>query len=100
MICDIEKGRVKSPSLEITEKLAKALQTSPIYFTETKAATPFAIKELERVLPDSLKKALLQVEFLPYLMLAQKAFEQKIPPHVIDTFIESIKTVMKNPPKR
>ena len=94
-IADIESGKRKSPGIKVIERLATALNVSPMYFFSENARTVFDVKEINETMTDEIKQMLLDKETLPYLLLARKAYTEQIPPTIIEELLSTITKVRK-----
>jgi len=92
-IADIESGKRQSPGIKVIERLATALNVSPMYFFSENARTVFDISEVNEVLTDEIKQMLLDKETLPYLLLAKKAYTDQIPPEIVEELLKTITKV-------
>jgi len=92
-IADIESGKRQSPGIKVIERLATALNVSPMYFFSENARTVFDISEVNEVLTDEIKQMLLDKETLPYLLLAKKAYTEQIPPEIVEELLKTITKV-------
>ena len=92
-IAEIESGKRKSPGIKVIERLATALNVSPMYFFSENARTVFDISEVNEVLTKEIKQMLLDKETLPYLLLAKKAYTDQIPPEIVEELLKTITKV-------
>ena len=84
-ISAIENKRHASPGIETVERLAKALNVSPLYFFEDRSRTPF---DLIDNLPTEISDFLLSEESLPYLLLSKDAYAKGISSKTIEQLIK------------
>jgi len=87
---DIERGRIKSPAFDTVVSLSNALGVSPIYFCDKRNINIEEDKKVLSVLSDDIKRSLLEDDFLPYLVIIQKAYKKCIPSKFIKTVIEAL----------
>jgi len=92
-IAEIESGKRKSPGIKVIERLATALNVSPMYFFSENARTVFDISDVNKVLTAEIKQMLLDKETLPYLLLAKKAYTDQIPPEIVEELLRTITKV-------
>lgn len=90
-ISRIENG-VQKPRLEVVEKLAAALGTTPEALFRDNVAIPNAV--IER-LPVELQEWLLRKDVEPYLHLGKFLYDQGIPAEKARKIIETIETLIK-----
>ncbi|HOS60594.1 MAG TPA: hypothetical protein PK661_10895, partial [Syntrophorhabdaceae bacterium] len=74
-----------SPGIETVERLANALNVSPLYFFEDRSRTPF---DLIDNLPTEISDFLLSEESLPYLLLSKDAYAKGISSKTIEQLIK------------
>ena len=84
-ISAIENKRHASPGIETVERLAKALNVSPLYCFEDRSRTPF---DLIDNLPTEISDFLLSEESLPYLLLSKDAYAKGISSKTIEQLIK------------
>ena len=89
-IGQIERGERKNPGIETIEKLAKALNISPLYFHKESIRTYFDVKEVNDAMTEELKQMLLDKASLPWMMLAKKAYDESIPPEIVEELLNTI----------
>jgi len=89
-IGQIERGERKNPGIETIEKLAKALNISPLYFHRESIRTYFDVKEVNDAMTEELKQMLLDKASLPWMMLAKRAYEERIPPEIVEELLNTI----------
>jgi len=94
-IAEIESGKRKSPGIKVIERLATALNVSPMYFFNEDARTVFDVQEINNVMTEEIKQMLLDKEILPYLMLAKKAYTEQIPPTIVEELLITITKMRK-----
>ena len=87
-ISAIENKRHASPGIETVERLAKALNVSPLYFFEDRSRTPF---DLIDNLPTEISDFLLSEESLPYLLLSKDAYAKGISSKTIEQLIKVLR---------
>ena len=92
-IADIESGKRQSPGIKVIERLATALNVSPMYFFSESARTVFDVQEINEALTDEIRQMLLDKETLPYLLLAKKAYTEQIPPIIVEELLRTITKV-------
>ena len=92
-IADIESGKRQSPGIKVIERLATALNVSPMYFFSESARTVFDVQEINEALTDEIRQMLLDKETLPYLLLAKKAYTDQIPPEIVEELLRTITKV-------
>lgn len=89
----IERGVSEKIFNTTIESLAKVLRVSPLYFFKDSARTFFDVKEINESLTEELRKMLLDKESLPWMLLAKRAYEEKIPPEVVEELLNVITKV-------
>jgi len=94
-IAEIESGKRKSPGIKVIERLATALNVSPMYFFSEDARTVFDVPEINEAVTDEIKQMLLDKETMPYLMLAKKAYTEQIPPAIVEELLSTITKMRK-----
>jgi len=94
-IAEIESGKRKSPGIKVIERLATALNVSPMYFFSEDARTVFDVPEINEAVTDEIKQMLLDKETLPYLLLAKKAYTEQIPPTIVNELLITITKIRK-----
>jgi len=94
-IAEIESGKRKSPGIKVIERLATALNVSPMYFFSEDARTVFDVQEINEAVTDEIKQMLLDKETLPYLLLAKKAYTEQIPPTIVNELLITITKIRK-----
>lgn len=90
-ISDLINNKQKNTSLELINRIAKALRVSPAYFLDEDAATPF---EVIPFLPEKIRQFILNNENMDYLVLAHKMKDMELPVDVIEKIIESYLSVI------
>jgi len=60
----------------------------------------FDVQELAAMLPENIKDALLKEQFLPYLLLGERAFQEQIPASVLQKIVDGIVESIENAKKR
>lgn len=89
-VSDIERNRIKSPAFDTVISLSNALGVSPVYFCDKKNINLEEDEKALSVLSGDIKKSLLEDDFLPYLVMIQKAYKKGIPSKFIKTVIEAL----------
>ena len=89
-IGQIERGERKNPGMVTVEKLSAALNVSPLYFFQESARTYFDIAEINETMSEDLKQLLIDKESMPYMILAKRAYEERIPPEIVEELINTI----------
>ena len=92
-VSDLINDKQKSTSLELVNRIAKALRVPPGYFLDENAFTPF---EAVPDLPLEIRKFILNEENMDYLVLAHKMKTMDLPVEVIEKIIESYISLIKN----
>jgi len=92
-ISDLINDKQKTTSLELVNRIAKALRVPPSYFLDENAVTPF---EAVPDLPEEVRRFILNEENMDYLVLAHKIKTMDLPVEVIEKIIESYISLIKN----
>ena len=90
-ISDLINNKQKNTSLELINRIAKALRVSPAYFLDENAVTPF---EVVTDLPENIRQFILNNENMDYLVLAHKIKTMELPVEVIEKIIESYLSII------
>ena len=92
-IGQIERGERKNPGITTIEKLADALSVSPLYFFRDSARTFFDITEVNDAMTDELRQLLIDKKTMPYMILAKKAYDERIPSNIVEELLNTITKV-------
>jgi len=92
-IGQIERGERKNPGITTIEKLADALNVSPLYFFQDSARTFFDISEINEAMTDELRQLLIDRKTMPYMILAKRAYDERIPPNIVEELLNTITKV-------
>ena len=92
-IGQIERGERKNPGIATIEKLSDALNVSPLYFFHDSARTFFDIAEINEAMTDELKQLLIDKKTMPYMILAKRAYDERIPPNIVEELLNTITKV-------
>ena len=90
-IGQIERGERKNPGITTIEKLADALSVSPLYFFRDSARTFFA--EVNDAMTDELRQLLIDKKTMPYMILAKRAYDERIPSNIVEELLNTITKV-------
>ena len=88
-ISRIESGD-ENPRIDTLRKIANALNVDVYYFLNDSMRTYFDIPEVNDALTNEIKELILSKDILPYMLLAKKAYDSKIPPDVVAELINTI----------
>ena len=94
-IGQIERGERKNPGITTIEKLSDALNVSPLYFFQDSARTFFDIAEINDAMTDELKQLLIDKKTMPYMILAKRAYDERIPPNIVEELLITITKMRK-----
>jgi len=88
-ISRIENGD-ENPRIDTLRKIAGALNVDVYYFLNDSMRTYFDIPEVSDALTNEIRELILSGGMLPYMLLAKKAYDSKIPPDVVAELINTI----------
>ena len=88
-ISRIESGD-ENPRIDTLRKIANALNVDVYYFLNDSMRTYFDIPEVSDALTNEIKELILSKDILPYMLLAKKAYDSKIPPDVVAELTNTI----------
>jgi transcriptional regulator with XRE-family HTH domain len=95
-ISKIENGTSKNVSVDSLRALAKALHVSVTYLIEETAVTFEELAKAHNItLPEDVATFIANEKNTPYLVLAKRLEEQKIPLEYIEVAIEAVRSARK-----